>query len=54
MNAELKKQPSYRREIYQRAVWESFVKLDPRVDQVLRKTPTLRVGKSHAGTRVVS
>jgi K+-transporting ATPase ATPase B chain len=32
MNAELKKQPSYRREIYQRAVWESFVKLDPRVE----------------------
>ena len=32
MNTELKKQPSYRREIYQRAIWESFVKLDPRVE----------------------
>ena len=32
MNAELKKQPSYRREIYQRAIWESFIKLDPRVE----------------------
>ena len=32
MTTELKKQPSYRREIYQRAIWESFVKLDPRVE----------------------
>jgi len=32
MNAELKKQPSYRSEIYRRAVWESFLKLDPRVE----------------------
>jgi K+-transporting ATPase ATPase B chain len=32
MNTDLKKQPSYRREIYQRAIWESFVKLDPRVE----------------------
>src|SRR5512145_1947451 len=32
MKTELKKQPSYRREIYQRAVWESFLKLDPRVE----------------------
>ncbi len=32
MNTELKKQPSYRREIYQRAIWESFLKLDPRVE----------------------
>src|SRR5262245_51322813 len=28
----LKKQPSYPSEIYQRAVWESFKKLDPRVE----------------------
>src|SRR3977135_3478617 len=26
----IKKQTTYRRELYQRAVWESFVKLDPR------------------------
>jgi potassium-transporting ATPase ATP-binding subunit len=32
MNTELKKQPSYRREIYQRAIWESFLKLDPRLE----------------------
>ena len=32
MTTELKKQPSYRREIYQRAILESFVKLDPRVE----------------------
>jgi potassium-transporting ATPase ATP-binding subunit len=32
MNTELKKQPSRRREIYQRAIWESFLKLDPRVE----------------------
>lgn len=32
MTTELKKQPSYRREIYQRAIWESFIKLDPRVE----------------------
>ena len=32
MTTELKKQPSYRREIYQRAIVESFVKLDPRVE----------------------
>jgi len=32
MNTELKKQPSYQREIYQRAIWESFLKLDPRVE----------------------
>jgi K+-transporting ATPase ATPase B chain len=32
MKTELKKQPSYRREIYQRAIWESFLKLDPRVE----------------------
>ena len=30
MNTELKKQPSYRQEVYQRAIWESFLKLDPR------------------------
>ncbi len=30
MNTELKKQPSYRQEIYRRAIWESFLKLDPR------------------------
>src|SRR5689334_5233193 len=29
---QLKKQSSYRREIYQRAIGESFVKLDPRVE----------------------
>src|SRR5262245_59369293 len=28
----LKKQPSYPSEIYRRAIWESFVKLDPRVE----------------------
>src|SRR6266849_7284868 len=28
----IKKQTAYRRELYQRAVWESFVKLDPRVE----------------------
>src|SRR5258707_7900015 len=28
----IKKQGTYRRELYQRAVWESFVKLDPRVE----------------------
>jgi len=32
MTTELKKQSSYRREIYERAIWESFVKLDPRVE----------------------
>ena len=32
MNTELKKQPSYRREIYQRAIRESFLKLDPRAE----------------------
>jgi K+-transporting ATPase ATPase B chain len=32
MNTELKKQSSYQREIYQRAIWESFLKLDPRVE----------------------
>jgi potassium-transporting ATPase ATP-binding subunit len=32
MHTELKKQPFYRREIYQRAIWESFLKLDPRVE----------------------
>ena len=32
MSTELKKQPSYRREIYQRAIWESFLKLDPRLE----------------------
>jgi len=31
-SSQLKKQPSFRRELYQRAVWESFVKLDPRVE----------------------
>jgi potassium-transporting ATPase ATP-binding subunit len=31
-NSQLKKQPSYQRGIYQRAIWESFVKLDPRVE----------------------
>src|SRR5512139_3495188 len=30
MNTELKKQSSYRQEIYRRAIWESFLKLDPR------------------------
>ena len=30
MNTELKKKPSYRQEIYQRAIWESLLKLDPR------------------------
>jgi potassium-transporting ATPase ATP-binding subunit len=28
----IKKQTSYRRELYQRAIWESFVKLDPRAE----------------------
>ena len=28
----IKKQTTYRRELYQRAIWESFVKLDPRVE----------------------
>ncbi len=28
----IKKQTPYRREMYQRAIWESFVKLDPRVE----------------------
>src|SRR5258707_5508430 len=28
----IKKQTTYRREMYQRAIWESFVKLDPRVE----------------------
>src|SRR6202521_3723813 len=28
----IKKQTTYRRELYQRAVWESFVKLDPRLE----------------------
>ncbi len=32
MNTDIKKQPSHRREIYQRAIWDSFVKLDPRVE----------------------
>ena len=32
MTTELKKQSSYRGEIYRRAIWESFVKLDPRVE----------------------
>jgi K+-transporting ATPase ATPase B chain len=32
MTTELKKQSSYRSEIYQRAIWESFVKLDPRIE----------------------
>jgi K+-transporting ATPase ATPase B chain len=32
MNTELKKPHSYRREIYQRAIWESFLKLDPRIE----------------------
>ena len=32
MTTELKKQSSYRSEIYQRAVWESFKKLDPRME----------------------
>src|SRR5215468_3414418 len=31
MNTQTKKQTAYRREIYQRAVWESFVKLNPRL-----------------------
>jgi K+-transporting ATPase ATPase B chain len=30
--ADLKKQPSYRREIYQRAIWESVLKLNPRLE----------------------
>jgi K+-transporting ATPase ATPase B chain len=29
---QLKKQPSYRRELYQRAIWDSFRKLDPRLE----------------------
>ncbi len=32
MTAQLKKQPSYRRELYQRAIVDSFRKLDPRVE----------------------
>ena len=28
----IKKQTTYRRELYQRAIWESFVKLDPRLE----------------------
>ncbi|MBP7691269.1 MAG: potassium-transporting ATPase subunit B [Anaerolineales bacterium] len=30
--ASIKKQTTYRRELYQRAIWESFLKLDPRVE----------------------
>jgi high-affinity K+ transport system ATPase subunit B len=30
MNAQIKKQPTYRRQLYQRAVLDSFLKLDPR------------------------
>ena len=30
MTTRLKKQPSYRRELYQRAILDSFIKLDPR------------------------
>ncbi len=30
--AQLKKQSAYRRELYQRAIWESFLKLDPRLE----------------------
>jgi K+-transporting ATPase ATPase B chain len=30
--AQLKKQSAYRRELYQRAIWESFIKLDPRLE----------------------
>ncbi len=29
---QLKKQPSYRRQLYQRAIWDSFRKLDPRLE----------------------
>jgi potassium-transporting ATPase ATP-binding subunit len=32
MDTQFKKKSSYRREIYQRAIWESFLKLDPRVE----------------------
>ncbi len=32
MTAQLKKQPSYRRELYQRAILDAFAKLDPRVE----------------------
>src|SRR5216683_4394529 len=28
----IKKQTTYRRELYQRAIWESFLKLDPRLE----------------------
>jgi K+-transporting ATPase ATPase B chain len=32
MTTQLKKQPSYRRELYQRAILDSFIKLDPRLE----------------------
>src|SRR5512143_3004402 len=32
MTAQLKKQSSYRRELYQRAILDSFVKLDPCIE----------------------
>ena len=32
MTTQLKKQSSYRRELYQRAILDSFVKLDPRLE----------------------
>jgi K+-transporting ATPase ATPase B chain len=32
MDTQLKKKSSYRREIYQRAIWESFLKLNPRAE----------------------